>query len=622
MLRSLISFARFIIFWLVFAIITRATFELYFIDKLKKADFAEIIQTFIYGLRIDLSAAGYIAALPLLTFIITWFIPRAYVKPVILRIYVYLFVFIISLVTILNLNIFREWGTKISFRVFDTLYHSPSEAVASTGSSPIGLSIFIGIVLLTLGIVLSSYIIDFNFKKPVVPLYLKIPVALLLAGLNLLIIRGGLQVAPMNQSMAYFSDKQILNQCALNTEWNLIHNTIEYFKTPYNPYIFMPANNAATIVDSLYRVNKDTTERIFTTNRPNVVFIQLEGATADVFESLGGEKGVSPNFESFVKEGVLFNNILSSSDRTDKGIIAILSAFPSQATRTVIVDNYKQARMPSLITTFKDNGYGTSYFYGGESEFMNFKAYILSHKTDDLFDKTVFRPEDMNSKWGAHDDIVLTRQLEYLNEQKQPFFSYMQTLTNHEPFELPVKPRFPGEDLGDKFRSTSHYVDASLKTYFDEAKKQSWYKNTLFILVADHGHRLPKNTSDPFEPEKYHIPLLFLGEVIKPEYRGKRINKLGSQTDIAATLLAQLDMPHKQFKWSKNLLNPYSKEFAFFDWDNGFGLSFPQQTISYDNSGGRVIYIRNRNIPQAVNDSILLQGKAYMQQVFTDYMNF
>jgi hypothetical protein len=229
MLRSLISFIRFVVFWVVFSFITRVAFELYFIDKLKKADFSEVIQTFLYGIRIDLSAAGYICVLPLLVFIITWFIPRAYVKPVFLKVYVYFFIFLISLITILNLNIFREWGTKISYRVFDTLFHAPSEAVASTGSSPIGLSLAIGVALLAIGILLSHIIINYKFKKPAAPFYIKIPAALLLAGFNLLIVRGGLQVAPMNQSMAYFSDKQILNQSALNTEWNLMHNTLENF---------------------------------------------------------------------------------------------------------------------------------------------------------------------------------------------------------------------------------------------------------------------------------------------------------------------------------------------------------------------------------------------------------
>ncbi|WP_164849919.1 LTA synthase family protein [Mucilaginibacter limnophilus] len=600
--------------------ITRATFELYFADKLTKVSFSEILQTFLYGIRIDASAAGYIAILPLLVFIINWFIPKTTVKSVWLRTYVYFCVFIISLISILNLNIFREWGTKISFRVFDTLYHSPSEAVASTGSSPIGLSLLIWAILFVLGIILSNFIIDYNFRKPTAPVYVKIIGIVLLAGLDVMLIRGGLQVAPMNQSMAYFSDKQILNQSALNTEWNLLHNTVENFKTPYNPYTFMTDEQALAVRDSLYKVEKDTTIQILTTKRPNIVMIQLESFTADLIESLGGEKGDAPNFEVLAKQGVLFDSVYAAGDRTDKGIVAILSAFPSQAIRTVIVDNDKQAHLPALSNIFHDRGYTTSYFYGGESEFMNFKAYLLSHETDDLIEKRSFKAKDMNSKWGAHDDVVMKRNLEFLKNTQQPFFSYLQTLSNHEPFELPVPSRFPGEDLSNKFRSTAYYTDASLKEYLDNAKKQPWYKNTLFIIVADHGHRLPLNHADPFEPEKYHIPLLFFGDVIKAEYKGTRVKKLGGQTDIAATLLAQLDIKNDKFHWSKNLLNPYSKPFAFFDWDNGFGFMLPGQVVSYDSSGNRVIYIADKNARKELTDNALFYGKAFMQRAFTEYM--
>ncbi|RYZ94508.1 MAG: LTA synthase family protein, partial [Sphingobacteriaceae bacterium] len=403
MLRNLFSFIRFFAFWLIFDVITRATFELYFINKLQHVAFSEIVQTFLYGFRIDASAAGYIAVIPVLAFIINWFIPRAHIKPVFLRIYVYFCIFVISLVTILNLNIFREWGTKISFRVFETLYDSPSEAVASTGSSPIWSSLAIGIFLFAAGVIISNYIIDYNFRKPAMPVFAKAVAAFLLAGLNLMVIRGGLQVAPINQSMAYFSDRLILNQCALNTEWNLMHNTVENFKTPYNPYLFLPPAQARALVDSMYAVKKDTSVQILTTTTPNIVIIQLEGFTADLIESLGGEKGDAPNFEKLIQGGVLFDSVYSASDRTDKGIIAIMSAFPSQATRSVIVDNVRQNRLPALSGIFKDRGYQTSYIYGGESEFMNFKAYILSHKTDDIIDKRNFEAKDMNSKWGAHD---------------------------------------------------------------------------------------------------------------------------------------------------------------------------------------------------------------------------
>jgi len=115
---------------------------------------------------------------------------------------------------------------------------------------------------------------------------------------------------------------------------------------------------------------------------------------------------------------------------------------------------------------------------------------------------------------------------------------------------------------------------------------------------------------------------LFLGDVIKPEYRGKQISKLGNQTDIAATLLAQLNLPHQQFEWSKDLLNPYSNDFAFFDWDNGFGYMTPQQAVSYDNSGQRMIYVRNKQTPESITNKTLLYGKAFMQQIYTEYLAY
>ncbi len=187
---------------------------------------------------------------------------------------------------------------------------------------------------------------------------------------------------------------------------------------------------------------------------------------------------------------------------------------------------------------------------------------------------------------------------------------------------MPAKPHFPGANVSNKFRSTAYYTDSCLNAYFEQAKKQPWYKNTLFILVADHGHRLPRNTSESYQPSKYHIPLLFFGDAIKEKYRGMKVSKLGNQTDIAATLLAQLNLPYDQFRWSKDLLNPGTKPFAFFDWDNGMGFMLDGQTISYDNLGKQVVYTQNAKADKATNQKALLYGKAFLQEIFTEYMAY
>jgi phosphoglycerol transferase MdoB-like AlkP superfamily enzyme len=361
---------------------------------------------------------------------------------------------------------------------------------------------------------------------------------------------------------------------------------------------------------------------ILKTKRPNIVIFQLESFTADIIESLGGDKGVCPNFEKFIRQGVLFDSVYAAGDRTDKGMVAILSGFPSQAIRTIITNNTKQEKLPAIPEVLQPLGYATSYFYGGEVEYMNFKSYMLTHKIEHITGMDNFDRRQVDSKWGVNDGTLLDTHIQYLNTEKQPFFSLIETLTNHEPFDMPAKPHFPGDSVSNKFRSTAYYTDSCLNAYFEQAKKQPWYKNTLFILVADHGHRLPRNTSESYQPAKYHIPLLFFGDAIKEEYRGKKISKLGNQTDIAATVLAQLDLPYDKFRWSKDLLNPGSQPFAFFDWDNGMGFMIPGQAVSFDNLGKQVVYTKNSKGDQATKDKLLLYGKAFLQQIFTEYMAY
>lgn len=622
MLKTLFAFCRFFLFWILFFFLNRLVFEFYFFRKLEGSTALEIINTFVYSIRIDSSTIGYIAVLPVLAFVIGWLFPKLRLKSIWLKYYIKLCIVIISLLTIIDLNIYQEWGTKLNYRAISYFFESPREAIASSSSSPILLSVFIGTLLVSAGIYFSKIIIRYPPTPVLLSFYIKLPLSILLMAITFLFIRGGLQVSVMNQSMAYFSNKPILNHAALNTEWNLIQNILNNSKVGSNPYLYLPAKKVETIVDSLYYTRPDSTLELLTTPRPNIVILMLEGYSADLIESLGGDKGVAPYFEKYIKQGVFFDHIYAASDRTDKGIIAILSAFPGQAVRSVMKENDKQEKLPALSQVFKEENYHTSFFYGGQSEFMNMKSYVLSHNFDYLADMGSFEKKDMNSKWGAYDEVVLDKQIDYLNHQKQPFFSALMTLTNHEPFELPGTPHFPGKDKGDMFRSTAYYTDSCLHRYLENAKKQSWYKNTLFVLVADHGHYLPRATSESYHPAKYHIPLLFFGEVIKKNFRGKVISKLGNQNDLAATLLAQLNLPHQQFKWSKDLLNPATKEFAFFNWDNGFGFMLPQQSISFDNVGKRIIFQKNPKAGSVLNNKTLLYGKAFMQQVFAEYLNY
>ncbi|WP_423148253.1 LTA synthase family protein [Rubrolithibacter danxiaensis] len=619
MLKSLFILIRYFLFWLLFFFIDRLVFLLYFTEKLKNVRFGEISKTFLYGLRLDTSMAGYISILPLLMYIFLILVPRVHISALVPKIYTRVLIILFSFISIVNFNIYREWGSKVNFRALDFAFNAPNEAIASSASSPVFSSLLIFFFLVVISLFLEKWIVNYRMVREK-SLIKRIVFSILIPGITFLLIRGGWQLSPVNESMAYFSQNIFLNHAGINTEWSLFRDVLRNKYGHKNPYQYFKTAEAKAITNTLYEKPAAASIEILQTTRPNVVLIIMESFTASVVESLGGEIGVTPRMEELIKDGLLFTNIYASGDRTDKGLVAVLSAFPSQAVRSVIKENNKQEKLPSIAGSLRKKGYATSFYYGGESEFFNMKSYILSHSYEKIIDKHYFDKKDMNSKWGAYDEVVYKKQLAGLKNEQTPFFSTLLTLTNHEPFELPVNAHFKGNSLPDKFRSTAYYADSCLYAYLTNAKKEKWYDNTLFIVVADHGHRLPGEKYDSYHPLRYKIPLLLFGNAIKPEYRGKRIETIGSQTDIAATLLSQLKIDDPSFNWSRNLLNPKAIDFAFFDWDNGFGVVTDKQTVTFDNVGKNIIYRKNAE-KKSNDESILKIGKAYMQTVFEQYLN-
>ncbi len=622
MYSTLLAAFKYFFFWLLFFFLERVLFIVYFYNKTQLFTPAHISKVFLYGVWMDASMAAYVCIVPLLFFITYLFVKALAAWKKALRVYTFIILLLCSLITVVNLSIYQEWGSKISYKVVEYATRFPKEAIASSSSSPIVLSLFILACLVVLGIFLFDKIMAFTIKKKLHP-GLAFACSLLLIGLEILALRGGWQLAPMNESMAYFSNNPYLNHAAVNTEWSFLNDIVKNKGGKYgntNPFTYYKKGGTAdSIVHSLYAVAPAAEPTILINPKPNIVLIILESFTADVIASLGGEQGIAPNMQQLAKDGILFTNIYASGDRTDKGTVAVLSGFPSQAITSILKFDSKQKQLPCIAQDLAKAGYSTSFYYGGESEFVNTKSYLLNHAYNRIVDKHSFDKKDMNSKWGAFDEVVLTRQLEDLNKEQQPFFSTLLTLTNHEPFELPATAKFGRTTPSNMFKSTAYYTDSCIGDYMRKAAQQPWFGNTLFVLVADHGHLLPANRYDINNYHRFRIPLLFYGGAILPAWRGKIVDKTGSQTDIAATLLRQLNMPADAFAWSKDLLNPASPSFAFYNWDNGFGFAVPEQVISFDNIG-KTITFRKHNAPKAVDDSLLRYGEAYMQSVYNRFL--
>jgi len=619
MLKALIFFVRFFALWLLFFLLDRLIFVAVFHHAIT-ASASETAAVVYHGLRLDLAMAAYIAVAPLLYFLVVLF--STIRKPNLrwLKIYNTVLLVIFSIISVININIYREWGSKINAKAVEYAFSAPNEALASSASSPVLSNLIILAVLIICGLLMIKQMGPTKLMSPAASLWAKITFAASLTGLTFLIIRGGWGVSPNNQSMAYYSEQQTLNHAAVNTEWNLIASLLKSSQISKNPFDYYSSAEAENTIEKLYAEHGGSSLPILDTDRPNVVVIIMESFTADLTKVLGNETGITPGFDSLVKKGVLFSQIYATGNRTDKGILGTLAAQPSLSPENMVKWPEKLEKLPAISRTLFKNGYQTSFFYGGQSEFDNYKAFVMSHSYQQLVDKSNFNTTDMNSKWGAYDGVVLARQLHELNKTKEPFFSTVMTLTNHEPFEVPGAYKFGKVNNTERFKSTAFYTDSCIADYIKKASKMSWYKNTLFIFVADHGHILPKGREDIFAPQRYHIPLLFFGEVVKKEYRGRIFPNTGSQIDIASTLLHQLKIDTKPFRWSKDLLNPNTPPFAFFSWDNGIGFIDNKQCVTFDNVGRMILY--NDHPADATNTGKLLKNaKAYIQAAYHDFLS-
>jgi phosphoglycerol transferase MdoB-like AlkP superfamily enzyme len=347
--------------------------------------------------------------------------------------------------------------------------------------------------------------------------------------------------------------------------------------------------------------------------RPNVLFIILESFTAKLVGSVGGEKGVTPSLDSLAHTGILFNRLYAAGDRSQKGLVSLLSGYPNQPTTSIIKFPRKTENLPHLCRTLASAGYSSGYYYGGELAFANMKSYLQTAGYEHLTERNDFAAADQNSKWGAHDGVLFNRVLADLAQQRQPFFVTAFTLSSHEPFDVPMKTRFPGKTEEALFRNSVFYTDYALGKFLKKASQQPWYANTLLVLVADHGHILPGNSSNE-SPQKFHIPLLLAGGVIRPENRGRVVSTIGSQTDVAATLLHQLGLPATNFVWSRDLLAPHATPFAFYTFNNGFGAVSPAGIVTYDNVS-RTTWERDATVP----DAQIRLGEALEQVSLEDF---
>ncbi|MDD5569828.1 MAG: sulfatase-like hydrolase/transferase [Bacteroidales bacterium] len=618
MKQIIISLIKQLVFLLLFFAFARLIFLIYYCIELKGIDFISISAVFVHSLKLDLSTACYILIFPsFLLFVQSLFNPK-WIN-LISKTYYSIVIFIYSLISSAELGLYEEWKTKLNYKALLYLKH-PGEVVSSVSSMQ-------SVVLIAL--FLFQFIAGFYFYRKYFSTCINYSKRNLLFSAFFLIVtpvllfiglRGGTRQIPINQSESYFSKNMILNMAAVNSGWNIAQSILENKKyINKNPFIYFSSAEANKIVNRIKTTPKDTTLFILKTKKPNIILFILEGWSADVIESLGGDTGITPHFSEMEKEGILFTDFYASGARSEQGMAAIFGGFPSTPYSAITNQPSMFVKLPSFSKMLHDDGYKTSFYFGGQLIYGNIKGYILFNQFEKITEESDFPENTPKGKLGIHDEFVFDKMLSDLKSESQPFLYSVFTLSSHCPYDIPSKENFTWKKQGEDYIKSIHYADRCIWDFINEAKKQKWYKNTLFIFVSDHGHDTYKSWNF-YSPQYHKIPLLLFGNVIKEECRGKQISKTGSQCDIPATLLPQFGYDNKIFKWSKNLLNPYCPEYAYFAVeDGGMGWIRPDNYFVWAQNTNTFyeISIKNSN-----KDSLLKEGKSYLQVLFQEYINY
>ena len=602
--RVLFLFACFITFILVFAL-QKPVFMLYNHASGGGLSISDYLQVMVHGLQLDATVAGYLTVIPLLLTLLSVWIPGRYIT-FILKGYFFIVACIISLIFVVDIALYPYWGFRLDATPLFYL-QSPSDALASAPASTL--------ILQTLVFVVYTYGIFWALKRFVLPLmpeqYVKKMFSnsvqlVLLGGILFIPIRGGVTTSTANVGMVYFSKNQFLNHSAINPCFSFLASLSKQqdFAAQYN--YFSESQRSKIFKKLTNQPQSDSIPELLTTKNPNIILILMESFSANAIEVLGGEAGVTPNIIRLSKEGILFSNMYAHSFRTDRGIVAVLNGYLAQPTTSIMKYPAKSQTLPSIAKSLQKKGYTSDMLYGGDINFTNMQSYFFSSGYSKVTADRDFPLKSRLSKWGANDDITFAHLYQSMtdNSRKEPFFSTFLTLSSHEPFEVPYN------RLKDPYLNSVAFTDSCLGDFIDKLKKLPLWNNTLIVLVSDHGFRYPASVKE-HDPKRYHIPMLWLGGAIKEP---RVIANYGNQTDLAATLLYQLDLPHKEFTFSNNMVDSLQPAYAFYSYNNGFGFIDTTGVSVYDCESEKPLIIK----PEAGNEIRLNNGKALLQTLYDD----
>lgn len=547
-----------------------------------------------HGLSLDLSTSLYLLILPFLVSAISiWWDGK--LPQLILRVYYAIIAIAMILAFVADTSLYPFWGFKLDASCLQYL-DTPTEAGASVSTG----YLIVRFCVLIAGAVLLYFIYSWIpfWKKKSTHRITATLIHILLIPLLIIGIRGGLDESTTNIGQVYYSQNQFLNHSAVNPVFSFLAS-LEKTASQNMRYEFMSDAECEKITSELFTTESLDVDTLLNTTTPNIILILMEGCGGQ-FTELSGRTDITPNLNRLAHEGVYFTNCYGNSWRTDRGTLCTLSGYPSFPTISVMKMPSKTRTLPCLARSLHEaKGYSTHYLYGGDINFTNMRSYLIGGGFEQLTWKADYTTaEQKTAEWGVRDDITFNTLFSLATSQPQPYLIGYSTLSSHEPWDVPI------HQFDDEILNAFYYLDQCIGDFITRLRQSEAWQNTLVIMLPDHG--IQYKEYDELHPLRNHIPMIWVGGAVKAP---RRIETICNQTDLPATLLGQLGLPHADYTYSRDVLSSsYTHPLAIHTFTEGFSL--------VDSTGYTVFDLNTMQTIKGHGDVNL--GKAILQSASKD----